>query len=187
MNYGQYFTNPRDILNPNIHSNVFYNRRGGSKYRNGEGQNRWTIDSSCSNFRDNNRQRSPYNENYRSRLTIPGYNNRRLRHANSKRRFPNTRNKTFCWGCGSPDHILSNRKCTSTLESIKTDIVGLPECDGDQTEIIADSSMLCMPVLRKKNSSKTAIRRCSIIVVYHMSTSKKLCTTSQKKRHWSLK
>lgn len=33
------------------------------------------------------------------------------------------------WRCGSADHILGEQKCTTTLESIKTDVIDSLNCD----------------------------------------------------------
>ena len=49
--------------------------------------------------------------------------NSRARDDRGPRINPTLRHGRFCWGCGSRDHILSDRKCTPTLQSIRTNFV----------------------------------------------------------------
>ena len=84
-------------------------------------------------FTRDRRYRPEYNRDNRSRS--PGSyrrnDNRGTSGPGNDRINPNYRNKRVCWGCGSPDHLLRDRKCTPTLNSIKTNLVlehyGSPE------------------------------------------------------------
>ena len=97
MHYGQYVRNPRDL-------------RASNHWRSGQ-QFRQLHDR-----RD--RSRSPYANRGHERSRSPArFNNQGTRSIN-----PNVRNKRVCWGCGSPDHILSDRKCTPELQTIRTNI-----------------------------------------------------------------
>jgi len=110
INYGQYVNNPRDI--GTRRNNRF------SHLRNRQG-NHW------------NRSRSPWQSNNRERSRSLSRSGRFNQHdrKEDRRRNPTLPRRRFCWGCGSPDHILSDRKCTPTLDSIKTNIL---ESFGDE-------------------------------------------------------
>lgn len=52
------------------------------------------------------------------------------------------RRKLFCWGCGSLDHLLSDRKCIPTLGQIRTNMFRLADdlmIDRDSVEAWAQN------------------------------------------------
>ena len=70
------------------------------------------------------RSRSPFRANLSERSRSP-YRSGRDAHNNNRyvrRMNPNVHDKRVYWECGSPDHILSDRKCTPKLETIKINI-----------------------------------------------------------------
>ena len=103
MNYGQYVRDPRDVRPSN---------------------SRWPSTISYQSRDNRDRSRSPFRSNMRDRSRSPYRSGRDARNNNryDRRINPNVRDKRVCWGCGSPDHILSDRKCTPKLETIKTNI-----------------------------------------------------------------
>ena len=76
---------------------------------------------------------------YRNRSSSPSrYGNRSKAPGGNRRINPNVRGKKVCWGCGSPDHILSDRKCTPKLETIKTNITDYVESSGSAIDELAE-------------------------------------------------
>ena len=110
------------------------------------------------------RNRSPYGGDRRSRSP------RNIERGNSYRkhpygaphpRNPNIRNQRFCYGCGSPDHILRDRKYAPTLSSIKTNLVNLLECENTRPELLAEEllTLQIYPTLcddHSMNAAKTS-------------------------------
>ena len=74
------------------------------------------------------RSRSPYRPGQGNRFS--GRQDRRIN--------PNIRNKRVCWGCGSTEHILSDRKCTPKLETIKTNITDHVTNDSSAMDDLVD-------------------------------------------------
>ena len=107
--HGQYVNHPYNVALP-------YNRRGDddgsySPWRNRDNRNRY------------GRSRSPHNRYDRGRSRSPSSRYRRGGGNAQRSENPTLRAKRYCFGCGSPDHILSDRKCTPTLDSIQTNFI----------------------------------------------------------------
>ena len=119
MNYGQYVRDPRDVRPSN---------------------SRWppVRTHQSRDYRD--RSRSPFRSNLRDRSRSPYRSGRDARNNNryDRRINPNVRDKKVCWGCGSPDHILSDRKCTPKLETIKTNITEHVENNSSAIDDLAE-------------------------------------------------
>ena len=121
VGYGQYLNNPRDVTYP--HKRLNYRDRP--------------------SHREHTRSRSPYYQGQRSRLRSP-YHLRKQRENNrgsSPRVNPNFRYRRLCYGCGSPDHLLRDRKCTPSLASIKTNLIKTHHGTNDQLQDLADEIM----------------------------------------------
>ena len=120
VKYGQYIYNSHDARHPN-------NPRQDPKHGYGPRRN-------YSRPPHGSRSQSPRRRS-RSRLRIP-YDPRRAydyRH----RQNPSLLKKQYCYGCGSPDHILSDRKCIPTPQSIRTNLVSIGEHHADVAEELA--------------------------------------------------
>ena len=133
MNYGQYVRDPRDVR---------------------PSSSRWSHMRSIRSRNDRDRSRSPYRRDFRERSRSP-FNPERDAHQNSqygRRINPNVRNKKVCWGCGSPDHILSDRKCTPKLETIKTNIT---EHVGSSSSAIDDLAEEFVTLLARASQDTT--------------------------------
>ena len=118
--YVQYAAHPRGVKYPG-------NRRG-------DGQSRWTPGRNTSQSRSPGRSPSRYYDDQRERLRSPFPRQRRGAELIERTRNPNIRRRRDCYGCGSPHHILSDNKCTTSLESIKTSVVDKMECSGATVE-----------------------------------------------------
>ena len=74
---------------------------------------------------------------------------------------PNYRNKRACWGCGSPDHLLRNRKCTPKLNSIKKNLAlehyGSPEHVQFMAEELA--TLYSSNLIDTANTNKISLER----------------------------
>lgn len=111
MHYGQYIVDPRDLR----HNKYRFGDKYGSNYS--PKRNYQPSES-----QDHSRSPNRYAHRTRSQGRLPRNRiNNSFRH--SRARKPRLRNKRFCFGCGSPDHILSDRKCTPTLDAIRNNMV----------------------------------------------------------------
>ena len=109
-NYGQYMIDPRSPRS----KHGFCQGRRSSFYH----------DSGRYPQRQESRSRSP---SCRSRWN-----------SGDRRPNPNFRKKRFCYGCGSPDHILRDRKCTPRLADIKTNLIDDMGCMVEHAEFLAE-------------------------------------------------
>ncbi len=107
VNYGQYVTNPRDIDHLN-------NRLGGKRT--------WSPRRSGSKYRYPSRSCSPHRGETWSDPHSPMVMNRSPSSSFPWGRNPNLELERFCLGCGSLDHILSDRKRTTTIEALRTSV-----------------------------------------------------------------
>lgn len=57
---------------------------------------------------------------------------RKQEYGAERHRNPEIGNTQFYWGCRLPDHMLNERKCTDTLDSIETRIADSFGCDTQQ-------------------------------------------------------
>ena len=125
-NYGQYVNHPRTVRHP---SNYYLNP-----------QNRYKRDRRNSPFNRWNRARS-LSDDRRSSGT-QGHHHRN----------PNFRRQRFCYGCGSPDHILRDRKCTPQLSTIKTNLIEELGCEEETISDFADE-LLTLHITQRTQSS----------------------------------
>ena len=103
------------------------------------------------------RNSGPWNRRYdRQRSRSPAYED-------GPRRNPSTGNKRVCWGCESTDHILSDRKCTPTLENIRTNIVSCFQYLYEDAHMLAEefATLFVKPNEREPNSTHIQAPMCS--------------------------
>ena len=113
VGYGQYTALSGGV--PNRHGNFL--RR----------VDRWSLFRSTSLYRQK-RSRSPYLRSHRD-AEVPPLN---------PRWNPNAQRKRIFYGCGSDQHILSDFKCTMTVQSIKTHITQLHGYENKVVNTIAE-------------------------------------------------
>jgi len=109
INYGQYTTHSHSVRHPN-------NRRGG------KGRT-WSPRRQDGRYSTSDRSRSPYNRQNSDSSRSPAWRNRRGGYGATRSGNPMIRSRRYCYGCGSPEHILSDNKCTPSLESIRTNVL----------------------------------------------------------------
>ncbi len=126
VNYGQYVTNPRDIDHLN-------NRLGGKRT--------WSPRRSGSKYRYPSRSCSPHRGETWSDPHSPMVMNRSPSSSFPWGRNPNLQLERFCFGCGSLDHILSDRKCTPTIEALRTSVVDHTNCNRQDIELFVEQFM----------------------------------------------
>lgn len=87
-------------------------------------------------------------------FTRPSYQNRMQGFANNQRCNPNLRNKLFFWDSGSPEHILIERNCKLTLQSIKTNIIDFFEYGTENVTMLAKQFLTLYTNAQNGNQKK---------------------------------
>ncbi len=143
MNYGKFMNHPRSIRYLNNHTL--------------HGNNRWSVDRNRDHSGHENRSRSSYRSHSPQYSRSPSSIRVNVEHHG---RNPRSQNQRFCYGCGSPDHIIRNKKCTPSLSSIKMNLVSTMECNDFHTKTLAED-LLTLHVYsrRPEDSNSTALKR----------------------------
>ena len=116
IQYRQYFRDHRDVR----------------KQRNGrQDQRGWSPRRHQFPHLNDYNNRYPHISYGRQRSQSPAFGNR-------PRRNPCIPQKRVCWGCGSPDHLLRDKKCTPTLDTIKTNIVPCFQYSNEDASMLAE-------------------------------------------------
>ncbi len=123
VNYGQYINGPRAVRR-HSHQRGRNIRRWLPKRNSTPYSQRRDWQPAHSRYASNSSQ-SPGSRHSGSIIEINGRHN------------PNIRHRQFCWGCGSPEHILSDQKCTAKLQTIKTNIVDCIKDQDDGAKLLA--------------------------------------------------
>ena len=124
VNYGQYAAHPHDVRYPGNRRGARLNVRTARRY--------------VANDRDHSRSRSSYERLHRERSRSPYFRERRSANTVERSRNPSLGKRRYCYGCGAEDQILSDKKCTPSLNSIKTNVTEQRGCDQEIAVDIAE-------------------------------------------------
>ena len=138
IDYGQYLTHPSDA--PDRHGN--YGRR----------TTRWSPRLNPS-LCDRQYSRSPLAENRRNRSQSFS------RHRNDPHNpYQGGERRRTCWGRGSPDHTLSDRKCIPSAQQIKTHIISWFGCNENSAQELASQFATLFNSSATENNEKSVAK-----------------------------